>query len=387
MQDQNPRQYHRVDSIPPSRSSKAVPPGIYNLWPGFRAESLPVVDQEDVLWLVQPILDHLRDVITGPDHLEFLIAWLAQQVQDPAEKTQVAIVLQGKQGAGKNIVFDFWKENVLGFDMSHPKNCTAFQTSDPSEHIFGKHAEAQQNKVFVMIDEISGDDMRPLMSRLKDRITNSTINVNPKCHKEYSVRNMSNFLCTTNNMNPLNIEPEERRFVVFGCNSSKKGDTAYFNELGKHLKRDDVARAFFQYLRDHVDVGRFRPFQSHRPQTEAYEAIQQRTIPLFYKFLSAEIDTALGMVGGNVEQTLLADAFYQRMLTWARDGNYNTTGINRSCFGGQVKKLMDSLKEVNPSQHVLVKKKRPQGFEYRVHWGMLKEHLKETKLYDPNAGM
>ena len=96
-----------------------------------------------------------------------------------------------------------------------------------------------------MIYEISGDEMRPLMSRLKDRITNSTINVNPKCHKEYSVRNMSNFLCTTNNMNPLNIEPEERRFVVFGCNSSKKGDTAYFNELGKHLQRDDVARAFF----------------------------------------------------------------------------------------------------------------------------------------------
>merc|ERR1711934_9364 len=101
-----------------------------------------------------------------------------------------------------------------------------------------------------------------------------------------------------NNTNPLNIEPEERRFVVFGCNSSKKGNATYFNELGKHLKRDDVARAFFQYLRDHVDVGRFTPFQSHRPQTEAYEAIQQRSIPLFYKFLSAEIDTALGVAGG-----------------------------------------------------------------------------------------
>ena len=75
------------------------------------------------------------------------------------------------------------------------------------------------------------------------------------------------------------------------------------------------------------------------------------------------------------------------MLTWARDGNYNTTGINKSSFGGYLKKLMDSLKEVNPSQHVLVKKRRAQGFEYRVHWGMLKEHLKETKLYDPNAGM
>ena len=317
-----------------------------------------------------------------------MIAWLAQQVQDPAEKTQVAIVLQGKQGAGKNIVFDFWREKVLGFDECHPKNCTAYQTSDPSENIFGKHAEAQQNKVFVMIDEMKGDEMRPLMNRLKDRITNNAININPKGHTEYSVRNMSNFLCTTNNMNPLTIEPEERRFLVFGCNSSKKGDTVYFNELGKHLKRDDVARAFFQYLRDRVDVGRFTPFQSHRPQTEAYEAIQQRSIPLFYKFLSAEIDAALGVAGrANGAQTLAADAFCQKMLMWARDGNYNTTGINRSSFGGQMKKLMDNLKEVNPSHNVLGKRKRPQGFEYSVHWGLLKAHLEKTMLYDPNAGL
>ena len=92
-------------------------------------------------------------------------------------------------------------------------------------------------------------------------------------------------------------------------------------------------------------------------------------------------------MGEKGEQTLLADAFCQRMLTWARDGNYNTTGINRSSFGGQVKKLMDNLKEMNPSQHVFVKKKRPQGFEYKVHWGMLKEHLEKTRLYDPNACM
>ena len=42
-----------------------MPPGVYNLWPGFRAESLPAVDQEHVLELVQPILDHIRDVVTA----------------------------------------------------------------------------------------------------------------------------------------------------------------------------------------------------------------------------------------------------------------------------------------------------------------------------------
>ena len=36
---------------------------------------------------LQPILEHLRDVVTGPEHLDFLLAWLAQQVQDPAHHT------------------------------------------------------------------------------------------------------------------------------------------------------------------------------------------------------------------------------------------------------------------------------------------------------------
>jgi hypothetical protein len=34
------------------------------------------VVEPDVLPLVKQILDHLRDVITGPDHLDLLVAWL-----------------------------------------------------------------------------------------------------------------------------------------------------------------------------------------------------------------------------------------------------------------------------------------------------------------------
>ena len=60
-------------------------------WPGLRAERLPPVPEDEVaalvVALVQPILEHLRDVVTGPEHLDFLLAWLAQQVQDPAHHT------------------------------------------------------------------------------------------------------------------------------------------------------------------------------------------------------------------------------------------------------------------------------------------------------------
>ena len=144
----------------------------------------------------------------------------------------------------------------------------------------------------LSLHELSSEEIRPLMPRLKDLVTSSTVHVNPKNQPAYDVRNLANIFATSNQMNPIHVEPQERRIVVFACNGSKKGDTAYFGRLLAHLngaKRDAVARAFYQYLRDNVEVAPFLPFQEHRPRTAAYVAMQERNIPLFYKFLSAAI--------------------------------------------------------------------------------------------------
>ena len=385
LKDPNPREFDRIDSIPPSRSGNAAPSGVYNLWPGFRAETLPPVTDDVVHELVQPILNHFRDVITGEEGLDFLLAWLAQQVQDPAHLTGVAIILQGKQGVGKDIVFDFWIKMVLGGPPPSAPTAlgTGYKTSNPSEFIFGKHSVASQNKVFLLLDEISGDKMRPLMDNLKSQITCDTVNINPKGSDMYTVRNLSNFLCTTNHKNPLPIEPEERRFVVFKCNHSKKGDTAYFQRLGNHLKRDDVARAFFQYLREHIDVGPFLPFEAHRPRTDAYIAMQQRSIPDFFQFLSAQIDKT----GVSEEQPsrIRASDFYALYTTWAREGNHKIE--NRTQFGKRMRELMKDLEEGMPSQDVLTKRECSYGKEYSVKWMPLKAHLQKSMLYDPDSGM
>ena len=408
MKDQDARQFDRVDSIPPSRSGNTAPPGVYNLWPGFDAELLTPVDQEDVQDLVQPILDHLRAVVTGPDHLGFVVAWLAQLVQDAGTPTGVAIVLHGTEGAGKDIVFDFFIRKVLGAR-------TAFKTANPAKDIFGDHSVALQNRVFVLVDEASGDVMRAMKERFKDLITSKTVHVNPKNEKAYDIRNQANMLLTSNQQNPVQIDPQERRFVVFECNASKKGDTEYFQKLAAHLERDDVARAFFQHLRD-FDVRPYTPFQSHRPQTEAYAAMQQRNIPLFYKFLSAQADHKLGTSGleqvsqefherflrnittssgreGNYTTSnctnglehVRAKDFHERFMSWARDGNYTSTNWTVSRFGIELQTLMTEITTTDPSQSALKKTRGADGQRYTVHWRKLRDVLRKTKRYDPNA--
>ena len=376
LEDSGARAFDRIDSIPPSRDGSAVPMNIYNTWPGFHAETLPPVPDAEVDCLVQPILDHLRILLIDPKCFNFFVAWLAQMIQDPSARTQVVIILQGIQGIGKDIILQFFIKKVLGAG-------TGFKTSNPQENIFGTHSVSLQNRVFLLFDEVSGDDIRPYMSKFKDLITSETSHVNPKNKTAYDVNNLSNILGTTNNQNPIHIEPQERRFVVFECSSSKKGDVGYFELLGAHLARNDVGRAFFQYLRDHVDVRPYVPFQAHRPLTDAYFRMQQRNIPLVFKFLSAKIEEATGMA--NEERAEVgAEEFFQRFKSWGHEGNYkNNHTISR--FGADLGKLIKELTDIEPSQDTLVKDRSRGGWTYKMNWAQLRAYLQKMTLYDQNA--
>ena len=381
MRDPNALTFDRLDSVPPSRDGSAAPTGVYNTWPGFHAEGLPPVAEAEVVDLVQPILDHLFMLLGTQEGFGYLLAWLAQMVQDPSKPTNVAILLQGQQGIGKDIIFEeFFCQKVLGTG-------TAFTTAKPQSTIFGEFSAVLQNRVFLLLDEVSADAMRPVMELFKDLITSSTTNINPKNKTAYIVRNLSNTLCTTNTKNPFHIEPQDRRFVVFECRRTKQGDTAYFQSLGDHLKRPEVARAFFQYLRDHVDVGPYTPFQVHRPQTSAYVAMQQRNIPLFYKFLSAQIEHATG-VANEEHAVLKGKEAFERFQAWGRQGNYNIQKTNITNFGTDMTKLAEELTENDSSQDVFIKLARTSaGQTYRVNWGKLRTFLQQEARYDPNAVM
>ena len=140
-------------------------------------------------------------------------------------------------------------------------------------------------------------------------------------------------------------------------------------------------------MRDHVDVRPYVPFQAHRPQTDAYAAMQQRNIPLFYKFLSAEAEHALAYCGGGhfASTTFKGREFHQKFLSWGRDGNYNTSKYTESAFGSELQKLMKEITDNDPLSDALKKTRSGSGQIYTVRWGKLRAVLQKTGRYDPNA--
>lgn len=142
LMDLNRREVSRV-VVDPRNTER----GVYNLWKPFRASQLPPVDPpgsyEDIL---APIINHIHHVITeqNPVHTNWLLDWMANMVQRPHQRSQVAILLYGKQGCGKGIVIDWMRKAVLGPACS-------YQTADPENDILGRFANGLTNKVLVQV--------------------------------------------------------------------------------------------------------------------------------------------------------------------------------------------------------------------------------------------
>jgi hypothetical protein len=341
---------------------RGTEPNVYNLWRGFHAAELPPVPDERVLELIQPITRHIDEVITSgvPEHTKFLHDYLANMVQRPWQKSQVALSLYGSQGCGKGIIFEFFRLKVLGTHCS-------YQTSRPENDLFGRFANGAVNRVCIQVDEVKS--LHDHADQLKDFITNPTINYEKKGVDTIVVSNFANLILTSNNANALTVTADDRRFALFHCRSAHKGDVEYFNSLGAHLERPEVARAYYQYLMS-LDLSEYpTSFQHKRPITEYYKEAQHNSIPVISRFFSALVNSE------PTERTFPCRQLYKSYETFQIAGNYKYL-MTETAFGRDAKKI----------QGVSVKKTSSVRL-YILDLTAIKKHLEDIKEYDLDAVM
>ena len=347
-------------------------PNVYNMWRGFDAEKLAPVPPERVEELIQPIIRHFNDVVTNgvPEHTEYIQHYLANMLQRPCQKTQVAMSLYGAQGCGKGIIFEFFRHKILGTHCS-------YQTSNPENDLFGRFANGAVNRVCIQIDEVKS--LHDHVDRLKDFITGPTLNYEKKCKDTIVVSNLSNLILTSNNANALTVSTDDRRFVLFHCSSVHKGDAQYFQQLGEQLKRPEVARAYYQYLMS-LDLSQYpESFQHKRPITEYYKESQQNSIPVIYRFFSAlvnwkcdEADTPSSTDTPEKGRTP-AREMYKRYEQFHSAGNYKFL-MTETSFGRETRKISG----------VTVKKAKSCNF-YILDYKMIKKYLQDNNGHDEDA--
>ena len=373
LRDPNKRQYEKIVSDPAVHDPK-----IYNMWPGIKAAKLPPVAEESVPDLIQPILKHVEQVLCNGDsaHAAFVLDILAQILQHPEKKTEVALVFYGEQGCGKDIVFDFFRLRVLGSGVS-------YQTAKAGAEMFSRFAtEELLNSVFVLMDEIEDLTNKKTENLFKNQIIAQTIPWEGKHQKPIQVKNKLNFCVTTNYPNHIHIPGDDRRMCLFRCSSARVGDIVYIEKIVAVLADPRVARAFYQHLMGR-NLSKYKSgFQLHRPITDYYREVQTACMPVIKRFVSGMMNDAMSVLRGNeVNKFRTPDttAMFQRCLQFVAVNRYQAT-YTASSFTRELKRIHGFTKQEN---ELLSNGKK----YFVVNCSHVVDALKEKNEYDKDASL
>jgi|SaaInl8_120m_RNA_FD_contig_31_1797386_length_2121_multi_17_in_0_out_0_2 hypothetical protein len=188
----------------------------YNLWEGHSVDPDPLGD-------CSLYLNHIKENIAdGNEEVnQYLLAWLADAIQNPDDKPEVAIVLRGRQGTGKGVfVGEFGK--LFGDHYIH--------LSD-NRHLtrnFNKHL---QNAMVVFADELRWTKNQQGLQNLKRNITERTLTIEPKGKDMFTVRNHIHLIIASNEQWVVPAGKEERRFMVLDVGDAHIQDHDYFKAI------------------------------------------------------------------------------------------------------------------------------------------------------------
>lgn len=164
------------------------------------------------------ITEHLERQIEDPSYRASFIQFLAHLVQRPGQKIRWAVLLQGAEGCGKS----FWSEMescVLGPGHVRPITGTAIR---------GDWNEWATGTQLVTLEEVrvAGQNRHEVMNKLKDLVTNTTVNINQKMRDSRVVPNRTNYLLFTNYHDALAVTSNDRRYLVLKCRQQTKEQVA-----------------------------------------------------------------------------------------------------------------------------------------------------------------
>jgi len=183
----------------------------------------------------------LISIIAKDEQKEYLLDYLAHLVQKPLENPKVALVITGLKGCGKDTLFDFLSQYVVGHKYS--------RNYDSNEQFFDKHDLGRQNKFLVKLEEADVLICKKNASNLKARITSNYSSFNPKGLNSFEAPNYCRNIFTTNMGNPFEMNGGERRFSIFNANISRKGDFPFWTRIRSELFTEAAGATIAEFLK------------------------------------------------------------------------------------------------------------------------------------------
>lgn len=216
-------------------------------------------------------IDHVKRLWPAPEEHEYFFDYCAHMVQFPGIKCNVAIVLSGAQGIGKDAA-------LLPVRMAVGQwNCKAISPDD----VFSPYSSWKQtlmlvvNEVRPSKDEFHASSFYNIMKDVIASTAGGTIPLNEKYVKLRYVMNVMRVFMTTNDHMALYIEGDDRRLMVMHSRVEARwhiaqGTPEYFEGLFGWMEKEGMAN-IGAWLNAR-DVTRFDP-KAPAPHTAGWEAV------------------------------------------------------------------------------------------------------------------
>ena len=238
----------------------------YNTWTDFDISKIPL-EKDDDDEIINRFLDYMKNLFNDENVVNYILAYFANRIQNPAIRNMVCIILYGEEGDGKNRLFDIFK-NIIG-----DKYYTELENA---KQMFGSHSCVEKEKLFICVNEAKGKDNYENSETLKARITTDKLLINPKGIQEFKIDNFCDYIMTTNNANAVNLHDKSRRYLYVETTSYYSRNSEFFNNLSNDIVDNPRAlRIIYEYLKK-FDIKNIIPsgnFQNHIPETEIQKVI------------------------------------------------------------------------------------------------------------------
>jgi len=270
-QDTKMKTYERFVFAP----KMEVPDEEFNTFLGFPYEAAEG-DVSPFLELISTICNHEQRCI------DFLLNWLAHIIQKPYDKSGVCVIVSGEKGCGKDTPFDFMGD-LLG-RMFH-------NTFHPENTIWGRFNGDMEQNLLSKIEEANlGMMTKEVEEKFKSIITSPRHSYERK-GKDVgdSKPSYSRFVATTNQIVPVHITDDERRFCLLRASSEKCRNHAYWSSVRKWWEKEE-SRSAVMWLLETRDITTFNPRDDY-PKTAYYYEVLSAFIPFHAIYLQRWIET------------------------------------------------------------------------------------------------
>lgn len=166
-------------------------------------EPAKTADQRRALNLV---LSHFETLFPNQRERELLMSFLAYQVQQPTERVNWAVLVQGVEGAGKTW-FQHLMAAVLGRRNVGPVNAKSLFSD------FNGWAEGRK-MIFVEEIRLHGHTRHEVLENIKTNITNSEIEITRKGRDPYTTPNVASYMMFSNYDDALPVGRNDRRYFI-----------------------------------------------------------------------------------------------------------------------------------------------------------------------------